>query len=70
MARFEVWLVPIPPEGNFLHKEARKVYETDDREAARDWIYFEDCDEPAPDKHDFRRYEIRPVDDATALSEF
>jgi hypothetical protein len=59
MSKFEVYVVPVPPEGNWLYKEEKKVYETDDREAADEWIYFTNADEPAPDKHDFRRYEIR-----------
>jgi hypothetical protein len=63
MAKFEVWVVPVPPEGNFLYKTEKKVYEADDREDAEEFAYLDDADEPAPDKHDFRRYEIRPVYD-------
>ena len=61
--KFEVWVVPVPPEGNFLYKEEKRVYETHYRDAAADFIYFENADEPAPDKHEFRRYEIREVPD-------
>jgi hypothetical protein len=59
MAKFEVWLVPVPPEGDFLYKEEKLVHEADTRTDAEEWAYLENADEPAPDKHEFRRYEIR-----------
>lgn len=55
----KVWCVPVPPEGNFLYKEEKLVYEGYTRDGAVEWIYFVKCDEPAPDAGDFRRYEIR-----------
>ena len=60
---FEVWRVPVPPEGNSIFKDAKLVYTAKHRDAAADFIYFEDADEPAPDKREFRRYEIREVPD-------
>lgn len=57
--RFQVWVVPVPPEGNFLYKEEKLLYASDDRDDCSEWAYLENADEPAPDKHDFRRYEIR-----------
>jgi hypothetical protein len=57
--KYQVWVVPVPQTGNVLYKKARKVYETNEREDAVEFAYFENADDPAPDKHEFRRYEIR-----------
>jgi hypothetical protein len=61
MAKFEIWLVPVPPEGNFLYMEAHKVGEADNRDDAEMDRYLYDCDDPSPDKHNFRRIEIREI---------
>ena len=59
--QFEVWRVPIPPEGNFLYKEERRLHVCANEDDAKEFIYFENADDPAPDKGDYRRFEIRTV---------
>lgn len=58
MPRWQVWCEPLKPWPFKL----KLIGEYDTKEAAQEAAYFEDSDDPAPDKHEFRRIAVVEVD--------
>lgn len=56
---FEAWC--LPTEKNTHAKPVRigGLYET--RQDALEAIYFDKIEDPSPDKHEYYRWEVRPV---------
>ncbi len=56
--QWQVWLEPVNPEC-WLYKRPRLIGEYDNKDDADECAYLENCDEPAPDKNDYRRIKVR-----------
>jgi hypothetical protein len=59
--RYEVWQRPVPGQAALYKERLLATFEPWQREEADEFRYLEDCDEPAPDKGDFRKITLEPV---------
>lgn len=58
---FEVWFVPTDKGREAFKWTERLVSKHPTYMEALDAAYFEEVDEPAPDKRDYGRYEVRSL---------
>lgn len=59
MKKHEVWNIPTKLGSDSFGWVPKKLKEFEDKDMAEEFAYLEDCDEPAPDKHQYR--EIRVI---------
>lgn len=56
---YEVWYIPTEAGKRLFKNDAHLVKSFGERDDAREFAYFEYADDPAPDKRDYYKFEIR-----------